>query len=223
MTAFATYPPQGASPRVRWQALGMAAAIEIAIVAAVLVGAAQHVRHEEAVVMTMALTTPAPVALPSPPKPDIPPPRAKAVPVPQLELPMLQEPVQPTPAVPPTQGVTRDVEKDTPVIVAHVPPPPPQAASAPLSADYIAKMQAAVQAAFEYPMAAKAQDFKGRARVAFSLIDTHPSGARVIVSSGMTIVDKAALRAVEVASYPPAPDGLSHGDRVFEVWAGYVD
>jgi TonB family protein len=131
--------------------------------------------------------------------------------------------VQPAPVAPPTQVVTREVEKEAPAAAVHVPPPPPPAASAPLSADYIAKMQAAVQAAFEYPMAAKAQDFRGRARVAFSLVDTHPSGARVIVSSGMNIVDKAALRAVAAANYPPAPDGLSHPDRVFEVWAGYVD
>jgi len=223
MTAFATYPPQGMSARTRWQAFGMAAVIEAAIVAAVLAGVARHVQHDDAVVMTMALTPPTPpVAAPSPPKPDIPPPRAKAVTVPQVELPVLQEPVQPTP-VAPQPVVAREVEKEAPAIAAHVPPPPPPAASAPLSADYIAKMQAAVRAAFEYPMAAKAQDFKGRARVAFSLVDTHPSEARIIVSSGMNIVDRAALKAVQAATYPPAPDGLSHADRVFDVWVGYVD
>jgi len=223
MTAFATYPPPGASTRTRWQAFGMAAAIEIAIVATVLVGAARHVQHDEAVVTMIDLTTPTPpVAPPSPPKPDIPPPRAKAVPVPQLELPVLQEPVPPTPVVP-QPVVAREVAKEAPAIAAHVAPPPPPPASAPLPAEYIAKMQAAVQAAFEYPMAAKAQDFRGRARVAFSLVDTHPSGARVIVSSGMNIVDKAALRAVEAANYPPPPDGAARADRVFEVWAGYVD
>ncbi len=222
MTAFATYPPQGMSARIRWQAFGMAAVIEAAIVAAVLAGVARHVQHDDAVVMTMALTTPTPpVAPPSPPKPDIPPPRAKSVPVPQLELPVVQEPVQPTP-VAPQPVVAREVEKEAPAIVAHVAPPPPPA-SAPLPAEYIAKMQAAVQAAFQYPMAAKAMDFKGRAHVSFSLIDGHPSGARITVSSGMSVMDKAALRAVEAASYPPSPDGLSHADRTFEVWVGYVD
>lgn len=223
MTAFATYPLREPSPRARWQAFGMAAAIEIAIVVAVLAGAARHVQHEDAVVMTMALTPPAPpVAPPSPAKPDIPPPRAKAVPVPQLELPPLQEPVQPTP-VAPQPVLARELEKEAPATAARTAPPPPPPASAPLSAEYIAKMQAAVQAAFQYPMAAKALDFKGRAHVSFSLVDGHPSGARITVGSGMSVMDKAALRAVEAASYPPSPDGLSHADRIFEVWVGYVD
>jgi len=39
----------------------------------------------------------------------------------------------------------------------------------------------------------------------------------------MNIVDRAALRAVEAANDPPAPDGMNHADRVFDVWVGYVD
>jgi protein TonB len=72
-------------------------------------------------------------------------------------------------------------------------------------------------------MAAKALDFKGRARVAFGMIDTRPTGARIIVSSGLAIMDRAALHAVEAANFPPAPDGQSHADRTFDVWVGYVE
>jgi len=207
------------SARTRWQAFGLAAAIETAIVVAVLVGAARHVQRDEPVVLSINLTpmTP-PVAPPAPPKPDIPPPRAKAVPVPQLALPVVQEPVPVV--VPPPQVAVRNVEPDAPVVVPHAPPPPP-AASAPVPTEYIAKIQAAVESAAETPMAARAQDFKGRARVAFRLNDTRPSAARILVTSGMSICDKAALKAVENASYPPAPEALSHADQSFEVWVRF--
>ena len=224
MTAFATYPPYGMSGRPRWQALGMTAAIEAAIVVALLVGAARHVQHDEPVVLSVNLMTPTapPVAQPPLPKPDVPPPRARSLSLPEVRLPVVPEPAPvaaPSPPVasPPTQAVVHTSEP----VAAPVAPPPPPAASAAPSAEYIAKVRAAVQGAFEYPMAAKAQDFKGRARVAFNLNDTRPSGARIVVSSGMNIVDRAALKAVEGASYPPAPEALSHAEQAFEVWVSF--
>ena len=224
MTAFATYPPYGMSGRPRWQALGMTAAIEAAIVVALLVGAARHVQRDEPVVLSVNLTTPTtPPVEPTPvAKPDVPPPRTKSLSLPEVTLPVVPEPAPaaappPTIASPVTQPVAHTVE---PVATPVAPPPPPAASAAP-SAEYIAKVRAAVQGAFEYPMAAKAEDFKGRARVAFSLKDTRPTGARIVVSSGMNIVDRAALKAVESASYPPAPEALSHADQAFEVWVSF--
>jgi periplasmic protein TonB len=222
MTAFASYSPQGLSGRPRWGALGMAAAIEGAIVVAVLAGAARHVRHDEPVVLSVDLMTPtAPPVTPTPiVKPDVSPPRAKSPPLPAVQLPVVPEPAPappPSVASPLAQPVVRNVE----AVAAAVAPPPPPAASAAPSAEYIAKVRAAVQGAFEYPMAAKAQDFKGRARVAFSLDDTRPSGARIVVSSGMGVVDRAALKAVEGATYPPAPEALSHAAQAFEVWVSF--
>ncbi len=170
-------------------------------------------------VSLMAPTTPATVQAPLP-KPDVPPPRTKSLAVPELVLPVVTEP---SPAPPPLAS-----PMPQPVALARAAEPaaapvaaPPPAASAAPSAEYIAKVRAAVQAAFEYPMAARAQDFKGRARVAFNLNDTRPSGARVVVSSGMGIVDRAALKAVEGASYPPAPEALSHAAQSFEVWVNF--
>ena len=224
MTAFATYPPQGMSGSPRWRALGMAAAIEAAIVAAVLAGAARHVQHDEPVVLSVNLMTPtAPPVTPTPiAKPDVPPPRARPLSLPEVTLPVVPEPA-PAPPPPPTiaSPLTQPVAHTPEPVAAPVAPPPPPAASAAPSAEYIAKVRAAVQGAFEYPMAAKVQDFKGRARVAFSLNDTRPSGARIVVSSGMSIVDRAALKAVEGASYPPAPEALSHADQAFEVWVSF--
>ncbi len=222
MTAFATYPPYGMSGRPRWQALGMTVAVEAVIVVAVLVGAVRHVQHDEPVVLSVNLMTPTapPVAQPPLPKPDVPPPRAKSLSLPEVTLPVVTEPA-PAPPPPVASPLAQPVVHTAEAVAAAVAPPPPPAASAAPSAEYLAKVRAAVQGAFEYPMAAKAQDFKGRARVAFSLNDTRPSGARIVVSSGMNIVDRAALRAVEGASYPPAPEALSHAEQAFEVWVSF--
>ena len=223
MSAFASYPPQGLSSRPRWRAFGMAAAIEAAIVVAMLAGAARHVQHDEPVVLSIDLVAPTvPPVAPTPlPKPDIPPPRVKSLSLPEMTPPVVPEPapaLPPLPTSPPAQAVAHAAESVAAPVAA---PPPPPAASAAPSAEYIAKVRAAVQGAFEYPMAAKAQDFKGRARVAFSLDDTHPSSARIVVSSGMNIVDRAALKAVEGASYPPAPEALSLAEQAFEVWVSF--
>jgi protein TonB len=222
MTAFATYPPQGLSARPRWRALGMAATIEAAIVAAVLAGAARHVQHDEPVELSVNLMTPTapPVAQTPLAKPDVPPPRVKSLSLPEVTLPVVPEPA-PVPPPPIASPLLQPAVHAVEAVAAPVAPPPPPAASAAPSAEYIAKVRAAVQGAFEYPIAAKAQDFKGRARVAFSLTDTRPSDARVVVSSGMNIVDKAALKAVEGASYPPAPEALSHANQAFEVWVSF--
>jgi TonB family protein len=200
----------------------MAAAIETAIVVAVLAGAARHVQHDEPVVLSVNLMTPTapPVEPAAVAKPDVPPPRAKSLSLPEAALPVVPEPAPAPPAnvaSPVTQPMAHTVEP----VAAPVAPPPPPAASAAPSTEYIAKVRAAVQGAFEYPMAAKAEDFKGRARVAFTLKDTRPGNARIMIGSGMSIVDKAALRAVEGASYPPAPEALSHVEQAFEVWVSF--
>ena len=223
MSAFASYPPQGPTSRPRWRAFGMAAAIEAAIVVALLAGAARHVQHDEPVVLSINLMAPTvPPVAPAPlPKPDAPPPRVKPLSLPEMTAPVVPEPTPVLPALPtspPAQAVVHAAESVAAPVAA---PPPPPAASAAPSAEYIAKVRAAVQGAFEYPMAARAQDFKGRARVAFSLDDTHPSSARIVVSSGMNIVDRAALKAVEGASYPPAPEALAHAEQAFEVWVSF--
>ncbi len=224
MTALALHQPYGASGRPRWKALGLAAGLEAAIVVAVIYGAARHARHEEPEVLSVSLMAPTtpPTVQPPLPKPDVPPPRTKSLAVPELVLPVVTE-SQATPTPPPLASPTPQpvvVARAAEPVAAPVAPPPPAASAAP-SAEYIAKVRAAVQAAFEYPMAAKAQDFKGRARVAFNLNDTRPSSAHVVISSGMGIVDRAALKAVEGASYPPAPEALSHAEQSFEVWVNF--
>ena len=78
-----------------------------------------------------------------------------------------------------------------------------------------------MQAAFVYPAAAKAAEFRGRTRVAFRLLDAKASGARVLVGSGMGLVDNAALQAVQRASYPSPPADQKAAELNFEVWVEF--
>ena len=83
------------------------------------------------------------------------------------------------------------------------------------------EVRAAVQAAVVYPMAARMAHVTGRARVAFFYLDGMPSDARIIVSSGNGLLDRAALAAVMAASYPrPAPE-FAGKKLQFELWVRF--
>ena len=83
---------------------------------------------------------------------------------------------------------------------------------------YNIKLTAAVQAAFEVPGSAKALGFKGKARIEFSLRNGAASSIRVIQSSGLAAVDRAAVTAVQVASFPPPPSALQNKDGLYQIW-----
>jgi len=95
---------------------------------------------------------------------------------------------------------------------------PAVTATADAAATYNAKIAAAVQAAFQVPMAASALAFKGRVRVEFALQDGRVGTARVVLSSGLGAVDHAALRAVRFAAYPPPPSVLAGVDGTYQIW-----
>ena len=83
------------------------------------------------------------------------------------------------------------------------------------------EVRAAVQAAVVYPMAARMAHMTGRVRVGFFYLDGVPSGARIIVSSGNGMLDRAALAAVMAASYP-RPDRDFQGKQLeFELWVRF--
>jgi protein TonB len=67
-------------------------------------------------------------------------------------------------------------------------------------------MRAAIQAAVRYPESARMAGISGRTRVAFQYRDGVVSNVRVVVSSGVALLDRAALAAVASAAYPkPEP------------------
>lgn len=57
----------------------------------------------------------------------------------------------------------------------------------------------------------------GRATVAFNLRDGVPSQIRVTISSGVGMLDQAAIAAVSSAAYPEAPDTLKGQDKPYTV------
>jgi protein TonB len=83
---------------------------------------------------------------------------------------------------------------------------------------YNIKLAAAVQAAFEVPGSAKALGFKGKARVEFSLRNGAASSIRIVQSSGLSAVDRAAVTAVQVASFPPPPSALQNKEGLYQIW-----
>ena len=216
--------------RSRWSALGIALTLEGLGLGAGLAWVAAHPPAPPPLTaLPIAIEAP-PVAAP-PPEPLPPPPKeAPTPPKPAPIAPAHVAPPKPAPAPPPALVAPTPSEQPvaaTPAPAAQTvsappvaPPPalpPPKGPIGP-SSEYIAKVRAAVQAAFVYPPAAKALEFSGRTRVAFHLMDGHPGGAHVLVGSGMGLVDKAALQAVTSAEYPAPPAELRGVDSGYEIW-----
>ncbi len=108
-------------------------------------------------------------------------------------------------------------------VPAHVDPTPPTPPAPPvdlseLTASYNARLSAAVQAAFVLPSAARQMGFHGKTRVEFHLRDGMVSGARILQSSSLGAVDRAALAAVQSAAFPAPPTALSGKDGVYQIW-----
>ncbi|USU19184.1 TonB family protein [Paraburkholderia fungorum] len=159
-----------------------------------------------------APTPPAPPApkpvVPTPPKLQTPPVRP-VVPVHHLVThtpppkPAVAPPLQPVQAPAP---VTPSVAPTEP---APAPPPVPAPSAAPTTASpsFEGALRAAIQAALRYPESARMAGMSGRTRVAFQYRDGVVSDVRVIVPSGLGLLDRAAVAAVRDAAYPkPDPD-----------------
>jgi protein TonB len=161
---------------------------------------------------TVTLLTLAPVAAPAPaPKPPEPSPAAKPI-TPPPRRPVVHPPVPvhhatpPRPATPPAAAPSAPATDPAP----PAPPPPPAPAAPPTGAvdpSFDAALRTAVQSALRYPESARMVGMSGRARVAFAYRDGTVSDVRLVVSSGIGLLDRAALAAVRDAVYPkPAPE-----------------
>jgi protein TonB len=74
------------------------------------------------------------------------------------------------------------------------------------TASFEGALRAAIQAALRYPESARMAGMSGRTRVAFKYRDGAVSDVSVVVSSGIGLLDRAALAAVRDAVYPkPEP------------------
>lgn len=122
----------------------------------------------------------------------------------------IEEPVQP--------NVTKPTAFTTPVQPATVAPANPAPPLADPAVAYNLKLAAAVQAAFVVPGAATALGFKGRTRIEFQLKDGVVSNYKILQPSGLSAVDRAALKAVEVANFPAPPSALAGKEGIYQIW-----
>jgi len=230
MAALEHHPGMGG----RWQALGAAFSIEAIGLAGLFAWWALHPSPPP--LNRLPLVIEAPLApteeQPKPPEPPTPAPVVPSPPMPratprQTPAPTVVQEPQPTPVSEPVLAPSLPPAPVAAALPTASPPPappaPPAAPAVPAGppADYVAKVRAAVQAAFVYPPAAAAMGFHGRARVGFTLHGLAPQGAHVLVSSGMAMVDRAALQSVQSAVYPPPPPELKGSDLSFEVWVEF--
>lgn len=155
-------------------------------------------------------TTPAPKpAVQTPPKPVVPPPVRPVVPVhhvvthtpPRQTVPnQPQQAPAPAPVMPSASPSEPAPEPPRPA------PPPPPVPAATASPSFEGALRAAIQAALHYPESARMAGMAGRTRVAFQYRDGEVSDVRVVVSSGIGLLDRAAVAAVRDAAYPkPEP------------------
>lgn len=200
------------------QALGLAVAIELVLLAgaAVVLGTAAQTRPALSETMPIELEDAEPPSL----KPPEPKPQRPVPPKPKQPAPPPRE-VQPTP--PPPDPPTPQASVPNAFTEPAPPPPAPaaSAANAKPSDVYAARVRASVQAAHYYPPAAEALRYAGRVRVEFHLRDGVPGAARLLAASGIGLIDRAALQAVQSAGYPETPPELRGSDLVFEVWVEF--
>jgi periplasmic protein TonB len=88
------------------------------------------------------------------------------------------------------------------------PPPPPTSGQVDKELEFSARVKVAIQAAVSYPLAARQMGYKGKATVEFIFRDGGVSQTQVVQSSGLSMIDNAALAAVSAARFPSPPDSL---------------
>jgi len=111
------------------------------------------------------------------------------------------------------------------VVVAHtqpLPPAPRRSATAVLT--FEAQVHQAVQAAVEwhYPPAARMLRQQGQAKVSFDYVDGVVSDMHLLQSSGLPLLDRAALATVRDAHYPAPPPAMQHRRLEFVVWVSFL-
>jgi periplasmic protein TonB len=210
--------------RRHWQSLAVALGLESLLIVGTFIWAGQHTSPIDREVIPLTLEM---AEVPVPEKKPAPPEVPKTEPTPKIQP--KSAPTPPSAAAPKVQTVLNDTpapaatKAEPPGTTTPSAPAPAVAApAAPAAVDpalaYNIKLAAAVQAAFEVPGSAKALSFKGRARMEFSLHDGKVSAIRVLQSSGLSAVDRAATKAVEMASYPLPPAGLQNKEGVYQIW-----
>ncbi|MDE2604877.1 MAG: TonB family protein [Burkholderiales bacterium] len=181
--------------------------------------------------MQIELAPPAqPAPTPPVPKPPRPhpvqhhPPRSVPLPQPQQVAPptpvSLSKPAMPVAAVKPPQPAPVKLQPLAPV--KPPPPAPAQPDSAAVKLSFEAQLRDAIQSAVRFPEAARLMRLSGRAQIGFDWKDGYISHLHIVRSSGVDILDKAALHTVQIAPSPPTPPQFSGRAMAFEVWVDFT-
>jgi protein TonB len=193
--------------------------------------------------MTIMLA-PLPSAMPAPKK-DAPKPVSKPAPAPaapprhaahahaaahvaHATRPKPQRQPQPTTPTPTPDATPTPPTTPTAAPTEPAPTPPSSAAVAPApapsrpDASFAASLRAAIQAALRYPESARMQGTTGRTLVAFVYRDSAVSDIRVVASSGMGLLDHAAVAAVRDAQCPPPPHGMEGKSLAEQLWVDFT-
>ena len=161
--------------------------------------------------------------LPKPPEPPKPTPKPTPVkPKAAPAKPQPPAPPQPAPQAEPAHTDTPTAFTEPAQAAAPPPPAPNVSGKSDRNAEYAAKVRAAVQAAVVYPPAAASLHFAGRVRVEFHLRDSVAGQARVLIASGIGMIDRAALQSVQNARYPEPPADLQGRDLTYQVWVDFL-
>jgi protein TonB len=104
---------------------------------------------------------------------------------------------------------------------ATAPAPSHANANANANANFDAALRAAIQAALRFPESARREGASGRTLVAFVYRDRTVSEIRVVTSSGMGLLDHAAVAAVRDAECPPPPRGMEGKSLPEQLWIDF--
>jgi protein TonB len=109
------------------------------------------------------------------------------------------------------------------------PPVAPQAPAAPATPaasagptpSFEGALRAAIEAALHYPEAARMGGMSGRTRVAFHYRDGAVSDITVVISSGIGMLDRAALAAVRDANCPKPEPAFAGKTLSEQLWVNF--
>ena len=215
--------------RGRWPAaLALALLIEATLLGTLAwLGTHQAPPPPPPVEITLSQPKPAvpkpPPLKPPPPKPQPPKPQPRPRPHPAHPHPKpLPPPPQPRALIPPPSP--QPAAKPAMPVAPPPPPPPAPVAHPDLAATRLSfegALREAIQAAVRFPEAARLMHVGGRVLVSFDFLDGKVSQVRVAQSSGVDMLDTAALAAVREAPYPPTPAALASQSMRFRIWVRF--
>ncbi len=198
--------------RTRLGALGGALLLEGLVAAALIVGLTPKIVKMESRALQVSIVAP-------------PAPRPEPRRAPQEQFkPLLKQQIQPI-----TVPALLDLHLETEVAQQPVTAPrptytPPPASPAPQTEEtFEAKILRAVQSTVNthYPAAARMLHQHGQVQVSFDYLDGAVSNIRLLQSSGLPLLDAAALATVRDTRFPSPPPKLLHQALNYAVWVRF--